>query len=65
MNLRGLRYFLKTAEHGSITRAAAALNMTQPSLTQHLRQLEDYFETPLFMRHGRGSCLPRPAVSSG
>lgn len=57
MNLRSLRYFLKVAEYGSITRAAAALHITQPSLTQHLRHLEDHFGLPLFMRHGRGVIL--------
>ena len=57
MNLRSLRYFLTVTEHGSITRAAAALRITQPSLTQHLRHLEDHFGLPLFMRHGRGVIL--------
>lgn len=57
MNLRSLRYFLKVAELGSITRAAVALHITQPSLTQHLRHLEDHFGLALFMRHGRGVIL--------
>lgn len=57
MNLRSLRYFLKVAETGSITRAALGLHITQPSLTQHLRHLEDHFGLPLFMRHGRGVML--------
>lgn len=57
MNLRSLRYFLKVAEYGSITRAALSLHITQPSLTQHLRHLEDHFGLPLFMRHGRGVIL--------
>lgn len=57
MNLRSLRYFLKVTEYGSITRAAVGLHITQPSLTQHLKQLEEHFGTPLFMRHGRGVVL--------
>jgi len=57
VNLRSLRYFLKVTEYGSITRAAVGLHITQPSLTQHLKHLEDYFSTPLFMRHGRGVVL--------
>lgn len=57
MNLRSLRYFLKVAEFGSITRAAAGLHITQPSLTQHLRHLEEHFGLALFMRHGRGLVL--------
>ncbi|KQX23249.1 MULTISPECIES: LysR family transcriptional regulator [unclassified Sphingomonas] len=57
MNLRSLRYFLKVAEYGSITRAALGLHITQPSLTQHLRHLEEHFGLALFMRHGRGVML--------
>lgn len=48
---------MKVAEHGTITRAAVHLHMAQPSLTQHLRHLEDHFGLPLFMRHGRGVIL--------
>jgi LysR family nitrogen assimilation transcriptional regulator len=57
MNLRSLRYFLTVAECGSITRAALELHITQPSLTQHLKYLEDHFGVALFMRHGRGVIL--------
>ncbi len=57
LNLRSLRYFLKVTTYGSITQAAIRLHITQPSLTQHLKHLEDYFGTPLFMRHGRGVVL--------
>lgn len=57
MNLRSLRFFLKVAEYGSITRAALGLHITQPSLTQHLRYLEEHFGVALFMRHGRGVIL--------
>lgn len=57
MNLRSLRYFLKVAEVGSMTRAALVLHVTQPALTQHLKQLEEHFGIDLFMRHGRGIIL--------
>lgn len=57
MNLLSLRYFLKVAEYGSITRAASGLHISQPSLTQHIRHLEDHFGLALFMRHGRGLIL--------
>ena len=60
MNLRSLRYFLKVAEYGSLTRAALDLHITQPSLTQHLRHLEDHFGIRLFVRHGRGVVLTEP-----
>ena len=57
VNLRSLRYFLAVAEYGSITRAALHLHITQPSLTQHLKHLEDHFGLALVMRHGRGIVL--------
>lgn len=54
MNLRSLRYFLKVAERSSLTKAAGDLHITQPALSRHLSQLEDHFQVPLLMRHGRG-----------
>lgn len=57
MNLRSLRYFVKFSEYGSITRAALELHITQPSLTQHLKHLEEDLGVALIMRHGRGVIL--------
>ena len=54
MNVRSLRYFLKIAEYGSITRAAAELHLTQPALTRHIVMLEDELLVKLLMRYGRG-----------
>lgn len=54
MILRGWRYFLKVAETGNLTRAAAQLHMTQPALSRHLKQLEEEMGVELLMRHGRG-----------
>src|SRR3546814_497669 len=60
MNILSLRYFLKIAEHGSITRAAAELHITQPALTRHVAHLEDQLRVKLLMRHGRGVRLTEP-----
>ncbi|WP_157219550.1 LysR family transcriptional regulator [Flavisphingomonas formosensis] len=60
MNILSLRYFLKIAEHGSITRAAAELHITQPALTRHVAHLEDHLRVKLLMRHGRGVRLTEP-----
>ena len=36
MEIRQLRYFARTFEMGNITRAAAALSIVQPALSQQL-----------------------------
>src|SRR3546814_5786230 len=41
VNIRSLRYFMKVAEYGNVTRAAADLHLTQPALTRHIALLED------------------------
>jgi LysR family cyn operon transcriptional activator len=53
MELRHLHYFLKIAETSSFTQAAAALHVTQPTLSHQINQLEREIGTPLFDRIGR------------
>ncbi len=48
-----LRSFHAVALHGSFTRAAEALNITQPTLSGQVRELEERYGTKLFVRHGR------------
>jgi LysR family transcriptional regulator, cyn operon transcriptional activator len=57
IDLRLLRSFVATARLGSVTRAAHALHLTQPALSQHLRDLSIHLEAPLFDRVGRGIAL--------
>lgn len=59
MELRVLRYFLEVARQGSVTAAAAALNLTQPTLSRQILSLEEELGTPLFSREGRGVALTR------
>jgi LysR family nitrogen assimilation transcriptional regulator len=54
MELRSLFYFVRIAELGSITRAAAHLQIAQPALTRHIQRLEDELDAPLFTRANRG-----------
>lgn len=50
MELRTLRYFLKVAEKGNITRAAEALYITQPALSRQMTALERELGAQLFAR---------------
>ena len=53
MLLRHIRYFLAVAEHRNFTRAAEALHVSQPTLSQQIMQLEDMLRVQLLDRTGR------------
>jgi aminoethylphosphonate catabolism LysR family transcriptional regulator len=53
MNNLHLRAFHAVATHGSFTRAAAALNVTQPTISDQIKVLEGRYEVKLFERHSR------------
>lgn len=53
MLLRHIRYLLAVAEHGNFTRAAEALYVSQPTLSQQIRQLEESLGVQLLDRTGR------------
>ncbi|WP_374241511.1 LysR family transcriptional regulator [Zoogloea sp.] len=56
---RRLQVFHAVARHGSFTRAAEALFMTQPAVTFQIKQLEEQFNARLFDRgHGRVTLTP-------
>ncbi len=50
MNMKQALYFKTIAKYGTITAAAKQLYISQPSLSQTLRQMEDEVGTPLFDR---------------
>jgi LysR family transcriptional regulator, cyn operon transcriptional activator len=52
MELRHLRYFVAAAEAASISRAAAAIGVTQPALSRQIRDLEEELGVRLFDRIG-------------
>lgn len=51
---RQLRYFLRIAQLGSLSRAADELDQTQSGLSRQLAALEAHVGKPLFTRTGRG-----------
>jgi LysR family cyn operon transcriptional activator len=53
MLLRHIRYFLAVAEYRNFTRAAEALHVSQPTLSQQIRQLEETLCVQLIDRSGR------------
>mgnify|MGYP001788210971 FL=1 len=55
MDLKQLEYFVRVADLGSFTRAAAALNIAQPALSRQVRQLEVELRQTLLLRNGRGA----------
>ncbi len=57
MELRHLRYFLAVAREGNMTRAAASLHVTQPTLSRQLADLEQELGSELFVRESRGVAL--------
>ncbi|MDR5782196.1 LysR family transcriptional regulator [Caballeronia sp. LZ065] len=57
METRNLKYFLAVADAGSVTRAAEALDIAQPALSQALSRMERDLGVKLFSRTRRGAQL--------
>lgn len=56
-SLNALRAFAATAELRSLSRAAEALNVTRPAISQQIRALEAHFGERLLLRQRRGVAL--------
>jgi LysR family transcriptional regulator of abg operon len=54
MKISQLRSFLAVTEHGSIRAAARSLGLTQPAVTQAMRELEASLDVPLLQRGTAG-----------
>ncbi len=59
MDLRRLEVFAKVAELKSFSRAAEALSLTQPTISEHVRALEKELGVQLLDRLGRGATPTR------
>ena len=53
MQYTQLRSFHAVAAEGGFTAASKALNLSQPTITTQVKDLEAYFNVELFHRHGR------------
>ena len=63
LSFRQLNYFLALADHGSISAAANALNMAQPSLSENIAKLEKQLEAQLAIRGARGVRLTEAGMA--
>ncbi len=57
MELYQLRTFITVAEEAHLTRAAKRLNTSQPSVSAHIKSLEEELEITLFERSKKGMTL--------
>ena len=57
LNLHHVRVFSAVAEHGSFSRAAAALRLSQPAVSKSVQELERQLGLALFDRAGRSPRL--------
>jgi DNA-binding transcriptional LysR family regulator len=59
VDLRQLEIFIKVAELGSFSKAADALFLTQPTVSEHIKSLEDELGVRLLDRLGRGAAVTK------
>lgn len=57
LNYHHLRYFWAAAREGSVTRASQKLNISQPTVSAQIRELEQALGEKLFTRSGRALAL--------
>ncbi|OXS54517.1 LysR family transcriptional regulator [Cohnella sp. CIP 111063] len=57
MEIRQLHYFMAVCEEMHFTKAAEKIGISQPTLSQQIRALEDELNTPLFDRLGKRIAL--------
>lgn len=60
MTIRHLKIFIAVAENGKMSLAARKLYLTQPTVSQAIRELEEHYETRLFDRLSRRLYITEP-----
>ena len=60
MTIRHLKIFIAVAETGKMSLAAQKLYLTQPTVSQAIRELEEHYETRLFDRLSRRLYITEP-----
>ena len=61
MTIRHLKIFIAVAETGKMSLAAQKLYLTQPTVSQAIRELEEHYETRLFERLSKRLYITEPA----
>ena len=62
MTIQQLRYIITIAEQGSFNKASEVLYISQPSLTESVKELENELGITIFLRTGRGVTLTGDGV---
>ena len=62
VNLELYKIFVTVAKEENITKASEKLNLTQPAVTKHMKNLESLLETKLFIRSNHGIKLTKQGL---
>lgn len=62
MNIQSLECFVAVAEHGSFSRAAQRIYVTQPAVSHHIASLENELGVKLFERTGNSVALTEAGI---
>ncbi len=64
MTLRHLEIFIKVFDLGSMTAAAKALFISQPTVSSQMKQLEEELQCTLFKRKGKQEMHPTKSADT-
>ena len=64
MNVNQLKYFQAVCEEKSVTRAAERLHISQPSISNAIKCLEEELDVPLFVRDHKKLTIHPKGVTS-